>query len=121
MSEAKPVLMTVNQKVVTITLNRPEVRNAFDENTIHLLHQYITEIEQNKEIQVVILRGAGEHFCSGADIQWMRKMAGYSKSENIQDATTFGNVMHKLNYLNKPSIAVIKGAVFGGGLGLVAC
>jgi methylglutaconyl-CoA hydratase len=121
MAETKSVLMTVYQKVVTITLNRPEVRNAFDESTIDLLNQYLTEVEQNKEVNVLILRGAGENFCSGADIQWMKKMANFTKSENIQDAKAFGQVMNKLNYLSKPSIAVIKGAVYGGGLGLVAC
>jgi methylglutaconyl-CoA hydratase len=115
------LLKSITQNIVTLTLNRPEVHNAFDEQLIQQLTSELKAIEQNPNIRVVILAANGKNFCAGADLHWMQKMATYSHEENFQDALALANLMKTLYHLNKPTIALIHGATFGGGVGLVAC
>lgn len=121
MSKQDPILLTVEAGVATLILNRPEVRNAFDDQMIGLLRQYLLDIQQDEEIHVVILKGNGGHFSAGADIQWMQKTIRYSKEENQRDALVLASLLHTFNHLNKPTIAIVQGSVFGGAVGLVAC
>lgn len=115
------ILYTEHHGVVTLTLNRPEKRNAFDDATIATLTQYLHTIQQNDKIRVLVLQGAGDHFCAGADITWMQKAAGYSFEANQRDAIKLAELMQLLYHLKKPSITVVQGSIYGGGIGLVAC
>ncbi len=107
--------------IATITLNRPEVHNAFDNVLIHELLLILRRLEADAEVKVIVLKAAGKNFSAGADLNWMRRMVGYSYEENLQDARVLSDLMHTLKFLAKPVIARVQGAVYGGGVGLVAC
>ncbi|MDE2197105.1 MAG: enoyl-CoA hydratase/isomerase family protein [Gammaproteobacteria bacterium] len=115
------LLQTDSRGVATLTINRPEKHNAFDDAIIAELTQKLIQLNNDKKVRVVILTGAGKSFSAGADISWMRSMAGYSEAENIEDALKLAELMDVLNTLRKPSIARVNGPAFGGGVGLVAC
>ena len=115
------LLQTDPRGVATLTINRPEKHNAFDDAIIAELTQKLIQLNNDKKVRVVILTGAGKSFSAGADISWMRSMAGYSEAENIEDALKLAELMDVLNTLRKPSIARVNGPAFGGGVGLVAC
>ena len=104
-----------------ITLNRPERHNAFDDALIQELTEALRAMEADESVRIVVLAGAGTSFCAGADLNWMKRMAGYSKDENQRDAMQLGALMRTLNNLRKPTIARVHGAAYGGGVGLVAC
>lgn len=110
-----------NEQITTLTLNRPEIHNAFDDELIRELTEKLQHLEHDPETRVVILAAEGKSFCAGADLQWMQKMANYSEAENIQDAFGLARLMRTLNTLSKPTIALVQGAAYGGGVGLVAC
>ncbi len=112
---------TDSRGVATIKLNRPQVHNAFDEHLIADLTDTLKSISDNDSINVVILASEGKNFSAGADLNWMRRMADYDEEENRQDALRLAELLRTLNELNKPTIARVQGAVFGGGVGLVAC
>lgn len=107
--------------VATITLNRPEKHNAFDETLIAQLHDLLESLAQDDNVRVLILEGAGKSFSSGADLDWMRRMANYSFDENVKDASALSRLLHRLNYFPKPTIAKVHGAAFGGAIGLISC
>ncbi len=121
MNDESPVLLELQLGVATITLNRPQVRNALDQATIQAFIQILNDIEKQNDIKAVIVRGKGEHFCSGADIQTMSQSAQLTQEENHQDAFQFAHLFQRLFSLNKPIIGLIQGSIFGGGVGLVAC
>src|SRR5688572_29159043 len=104
-----------------ITLNRPERHNAFDDALIVELTEALRTMEADDAVRIVVLAGAGPSFCAGADLHWMKRMAGYSKDENLRDAMQMAALMRTLNHLRKPTIARVHGATYGGGVGLVAC
>ena len=105
----------------TITLNRPEMHNAFDDTLISALTSELKRLEQDANVRVVLLAARGKSFSSGADLNWMRRMADYSFEENLADAIELADLMKTLANLAKPTIAVVQGAAIGGGVGLVAC
>lgn len=107
--------------VGTITLNRPEKHNAFDDQLIFELNELVQNIANDDNVRVVILAGAGKSFSSGADLGWMKRMASYTHDENVQDATGLANLLFNLNHLPKPTIAKVQGAAFGGAIGLISC
>jgi methylglutaconyl-CoA hydratase len=107
--------------VATLTLNRPEKHNAFDDVLITDLLQFLDNIEHDKSIRVLVLRAQGKSFCAGADLDWMRRMADFDFEQNLADARQLARLMYRLNRLNKPVIALVQGASFGGGVGLIAC
>jgi len=104
-----------------ITLNRPERHNAFDDVLIASLTEALRDMEADASLRVVVLSGAGASFSAGADLGWMKRMAGFSREENVQDAMGLGALMRTLAHLAKPTIARVHGAAYGGGVGLVAC
>lgn len=108
------------QGVTTITLNRPAIHNAFDDTLIRELTQRLQALDSDPAVRVVVLAGAGKSFSAGADLNWMRRMAGYSEAENLADARELGGMLHTLYRLSKPTVARVHGAAFGGGVGLVA-
>jgi methylglutaconyl-CoA hydratase len=107
--------------LMTLTLNRPDILNAFDDQLINELSTTFDSIEKDKNIRVVVLNAAGKHFCAGGDLNWMKRMASYSYAENLADAQRLATMLNKLYSLSKPTIALVQGSAFGGGVGLVAC
>jgi methylglutaconyl-CoA hydratase len=110
-----------NQGVGYITLNRPEHHNAFNEVMVHELAEIFVDFSQNPAVKIIVLNSQGQSFSSGADLQWMKKMANYSETENIIDANKLATLMSTIYYSEKPTIAIIQGPAFGGALGLIAC
>ncbi len=111
----------VRNGIGIVTLNRPDVHNAFNETLIAELTGTLRTLEADTEVRAVILGGAGKSFCAGADLNWMKKMAGYGHAENLADAQALALMLRTLHGLAKPTIARIHGAAFGGGVGLAAC
>jgi methylglutaconyl-CoA hydratase len=107
--------------VATLTLNRPDLHNAFNEVLIGELHDAVNGLNANKDARVIVLCGAGQSFSAGADLNWMKKAAGYSIAENEADAMRLSDMLQALNSVPKPVVALVQGAAFGGGVGLVAC
>ncbi len=106
--------------VARVTLNRPEVRNAFDDALIAELRKTFGAIERDPSIRVLVLAGNGPAFCAGADLNWMKRMAGYGHAESLADARALAEMLAALDRLPKPTIARVHGPVFAGGTGLVA-
>ena len=106
--------------VAWITLNRPEVRNAFDDALIASLKNCFSELEADRSTRIVVLAGNGPAFCAGADLNWMKRMAGYGYEENLADARSLADMLAALDRLPKPTIARVHGPAFAGGTGLVA-
>ena len=104
-----------------VTLNRPERHNAFDDALIAELTETLRGMEGDDAVRVVVLSGAGRSFSAGADLNWMKRMAAFSREENQRDAMALGALMRTLAFLRKPTIARVQGAAYGGGVGLVAC
>ncbi|MCP5367325.1 MAG: enoyl-CoA hydratase/isomerase family protein [Hyphomicrobiales bacterium] len=104
-----------------VTLNRPDVHNAFDDVLIGGLAAEFMALNDRPGVRAVVLRAAGKSFSAGGDLDWMRRMADYSFDENVMDANALAGMMQALNTLSKPTIAMVQGAAFGGGVGLVAC
>jgi len=107
--------------LATITLDRPERHNAFDDALIDELTQVLDEVGTHEDVSVVILTGAGRSFSAGADLGWMRRMADASEADNVRDAHALARLMRRLYELPKATIARVNGAAYGGGVGLVAC
>jgi methylglutaconyl-CoA hydratase len=119
---ADNVLLQVDPRgVATLTLNRPEVHNAFDAGLILRLTELLVELKSRPGIRAVVLTGAGRSFSAGADVQWMRSMAACDEDENFEDALHLADLMSLLNSLPIPTIARVNGHAYGGGVGLVAC
>ena len=106
--------------VARVTLNRPDIHNAFNDVMLSELIQIFGEIGDNKSIRVVVLTGNGRSFCAGADLNWMKKMINYSYEENIEDSNQVSECMFRIYSLPQPTIGRINGAAIGGGMGLVA-
>jgi methylglutaconyl-CoA hydratase len=106
--------------VTTVTLNRPDVRNAFNETLIAELTEWAASVTADGPVRVAVLRGAGTVFSAGADLHWMARMMGYSHEENLADARRAATMYHTLDSLPVPLIGCIQGAAIGGGAGLAA-
>lgn len=103
-----------------VTLNRPQVRNAFNEEMIAELTAWAERAHEDRDLRAVVLAGAGKTFCAGADVDWMAKTVNYSEQENLRDATAASRMYASLDRLPVPIIARIQGAALGGGAGLAA-
>jgi methylglutaconyl-CoA hydratase len=106
--------------VETVTLNRPEVRNAFNDEVIAELTAVFLELAKRDEVRCIVLAGNGPAFCAGADLNWMKRMATYTREENIEDASKLARMLEVLFHCPKPTIAKVQGDVYAGGTGLVA-
>jgi methylglutaconyl-CoA hydratase len=115
-----PCTLAVRNGVATVTLNRPGIHNAFDETLIEKLTQTFVALDDDRDVRVVVLAGAGRSFCAGADLNWMKRMAAFDDAENLRDATALAAMLRALYALSKPTIARVHGAAYGGGVGLVA-
>jgi len=112
--------ITVADKLATVTLNRPELRNAFNESAIAELALAFDELGRNELVRAIVLAANGPAFCAGADLNWMKKMAGYSHAENAADAARLANMLRTIYLCPKPVVAKVQGDCYAGGMGLVA-
>lgn len=114
------LLLEVTNTVATVTLNRPDVRNAFNDEVIAELSRVFGELGTRDDVRCVVLAARGDAFCAGADLNWMKRMADYSRAENVADAGALAAMLKALYDCPKPTIAKIQGDVYAGGTGLVA-
>ena len=115
------LIVEIENGVATLILNRPDVHNAFDDALIVQIIEALNAVEADDTVRVIVLTSNGKHFSAGADLNWMKRMAVLTEQENRDDAVVLAGLMHKLNSLNKPTIALVNGAAYGGAVGLVAC
>lgn len=113
--------VTIENGLARVELNRPDVRNAFNEQMIADLAEVFTSLDQDPDVSAVLLTGTGPTFCAGGDLNWMRKAAGYSRDENITDAMRMSDMFLAIDTCSKPVVALVHGAAMGGGVGVVAC
>ncbi|HEX7636207.1 MAG TPA: enoyl-CoA hydratase/isomerase family protein [Noviherbaspirillum sp.] len=106
--------------VATVSLNRPEVRNAFNDTTIAEMTRAFRELGANDSVRVIVLAARGPAFCAGGDLNWMQKMAGYTHDENRADAMQLAEMLHTIYCCPKPIVAKVQGDCYAGGMGLVA-
>ncbi len=106
--------------VATVTLNRPDVRNAFNDAVIAELTAAFTQMGQDPQVRAIVLAANGPAFCAGADLNWMRRMADYTQAENLADAAQLAEMLRVIYTCPKPTVARIQGDVVAGGMGLVA-
>lgn len=115
------VVKVTSSGIAKITLARPDIHNAFDDTMIQDLTAAIGKIDSNEDIRFLVLDAQGKSFSAGADLNWMKRMAEYSWEENYQDSLKLAGLMQALHDTSKTTIAIVQGAAFGGGVGLVAC
>ena len=120
MSESVLDIRRPSPHVAEVWLNRPEVRNAFNDGVIAALTEAVTRLNQDTELRVVVLAGHGKAFCAGADLNWMRAMAGYSWDENRADAGKLAQMLWTLDQCPVPLIGRVHGDCYAGGMGLAS-
>jgi methylglutaconyl-CoA hydratase len=114
-------LVGVEGGIARVTLNRPEVHNALDDALIGGLLESLEQIAADGAVRLVMLTGQGASFCAGGDLAWMRRTADYTHEQNLADAMTLARLLHRLNTMPQPTVALVNGPAYGGGVGLVAC
>jgi len=112
--------ITMYERVATVTLNRPDIRNAFNSATIAELALAFDELGQDEDVRAIVLAANGAAFCAGGDLNWMKEMAHYSDSENLTDATRLADMLRTIYLCPKPVVAKIQGDCYAGGMGLAA-
>jgi methylglutaconyl-CoA hydratase len=118
----KPVLLDVDPRgVATATLNRPAVGNAYNADLLGELIAALERLAADEQVRCLVIRGAGKHFQAGADIGWLNQVARTAPAENFAASLATTRAMQLLNEFPKPTIALVHGACFGGGVGIVCC
>lgn len=115
------IKLTIENDIATLTLNRPEVHNAFHAEMIAELSQTFDGIAQRPDIKVIVIKGEGKSFSAGADLNWMKDSIEFSKEDNRRDAIALAEMLNKLNTLPQLAVACVHGAAMGGGFGIVSC
>ena len=114
--------LNIDQRgVALVSLNRPELHNAFNDELITDLINCFRELEKNPNVRLVVLTGEGKSFCAGADLNWMKAMKDYSFDENVSDSQNLAELFTTINGFSRPVIGRVNGSALGGGAGLVAC
>ncbi|KQW89909.1 enoyl-CoA hydratase [Massilia sp. Root418] len=112
--------VTIAGTLATVTLNRPDVRNAFNEKTINELALAFDALGRNELVRAIVLAANGAAFCAGGDLNWMKAMAGYTHAENNADAMQLAQMLRTIYLCPKPVVAKVHGDCYAGGMGLVA-
>ena len=116
------ILLDIDERgIATVTLDRPDKHNAFDDALIAELAEALGSLAETNKARVVVLAAHGKSFSAGADAAWMRRMASYSNEENLADARALAAMLDRLDRMPKPTIARVQGPAYGGGVGLIAC
>lgn len=116
-----PILLDIDARgIATVTMNRPEAHNAFDDALIGTLAEAVADLGGNAKVRVILLKGAGKNFSAGADLKWMRRMSEAPRPESIADAKRLATMLRVIDRVAKPTVAVVQGAAMGGGVGLAA-
>jgi methylglutaconyl-CoA hydratase len=121
MTEPVVLLATDARGVATATLNRPRVGNAYNAEMLDALIEGLTNLAADASVRCLVVRGAGKHFQAGADIRWLNEVAAYPPAENYAASLATTRAMQLLNEFPKPTIALVHGACFGGGVGIACC
>jgi len=116
----RSIITSVNAGVATLTLSQPEIRNAFSDVVIAEITAAFAEVGQRDDVRAVVLAAEGPAFCAGANLNWMRAMADYTREENLADAGKLAAMLHTIATCPHPTIARVQGDVYAGGMGLVA-
>ena len=116
----RSIITSVNAGVATLTLSQPEIRNAFSDVVIAEITAAFAEVGQRDDVRAVVLAAEGPAFCAGANLNWMRAMADYTREENLADAGKLAAMLHTIATCPHPTIARVQGDVDAGGMGLVA-
>jgi methylglutaconyl-CoA hydratase len=116
----KTIKHNIHDRTAWITLNRPEIHNAFNEVMIGELLELYKALDRNDDIRVVVLTGEGKSFCAGADLKWMKGVIEYSYEQNLNESLQLAELFYTMYSLSKPTIAMVNGAAIGGGAGMVA-
>lgn len=116
------IVLTQYGEVATITLNRPEIHNAFNDELIAKLTREFKLLAEDADVRAVVIAARGPSFCAGADLNYMRRTADYTEEENLADASALAEMLYLLDTLPKPTVALVQGAAIAGGVGLIcAC
>lgn len=111
---------TTENNILTISLNRPEVHNAFDEVMIDEIKTAFQQASKDDSVRLIVLRGNGKSFCAGADLNWMRNVSTYTYEQNFKESQNLAECFYAIYTCSKPTIAVVHGAAMGGANGLLA-
>ena len=114
------IQLSVSYGAATVTLNRPDVRNAFNETVIGELSNVFQELAQMEDVRAIVLAANGPAFCAGGDLNWMKKVAAYTPEQNLNDAQQMADMLYQIYSCPKPVIARIHGDCYAGGMGLAA-
>lgn len=122
LTKLETLKVSVDDYIATITLARPDKRNAFNDEVVEELNQAFTQLgnRDSNEVRTIVLAAEGKAFCAGADLNWMRAMADYSREENLADADKLAQMLNVIYHCPKPTVAAIQGDVYAGGIGLIA-
>ena len=112
--------VTLSDHIATVTLSRPDKRNAFNDQVIEELNFAFAKLAQDDDVRAIVLAAKGKAFCAGADLSWMRAMADYRHEENLADAAKLAQMLKTIYECPKPTVAAIQGDVYAGGIGLIA-
>ncbi len=118
---AQKTKLLIENNIAKLTLSNVAIHNAFDDQIIAELREHLDTVRSNESIRVLVIQAEGKHFCAGADLAWMKRMAEHSEQENLKDARQLAGLMSDLYSIPIPSIAVVQGAAYGGAVGLIAC
>jgi methylglutaconyl-CoA hydratase len=116
------VLSAIDERgIATVTLNRPDVHNAYDGRVIDGLMAAVDGLASDSRVRLLVLRANGKHFQAGADLNWLKRVAGFTMEENVEFSMRTAGAMQALNIFPRPTLALVHGACYGGGVGMVAC
>jgi methylglutaconyl-CoA hydratase len=116
------IVLTHQGEIATITLNRPEIHNAFNDELVEKLTRELRLLSDDHDVRVVIVAARGPSFCAGADLNYMRRTAEATEQQNLADASALAEMLYLLDTLPKPTVALVQGAAIAGGVGLIcAC
>ncbi len=118
--EYKTVLMEIENGTAMLTLNRPDVHNAFNNDLINELTDAFTKLNNEESVRAIVVTGNGKSFCAGADLNWMKSVVNYDYEQNYQESLKLAELMHLVFTHKKPVIAKVNGAAIGGGVGLMS-